>query len=78
MGITENRAILTDTKEIKGGVGKAIKMFEIHPSIINIKENVKNDFRFSFTEVNTYTIKAKIIKLKCSKMGNFMNINAKN
>ena len=40
LGITENRAILTDTKDIKGGVEKAIKMFEIHPSIINIKENV--------------------------------------
>ena len=77
LDITENRAILTDVKDIKGEVEKTIKMFEIHPSIINIKEKVKNDFRFSFTEINTDTIKAEIIKLKGNKMGTFMNINAK-
>ena len=39
LDIIENRAVLTEAKNIEGKVEKAIKMFEIHPSIISINAN---------------------------------------
>ena len=46
LGISENKAVLTETKNTEGKVEKAIQMFEFHPSIMSIKENVKIDFMF--------------------------------
>ena len=76
LGIMENRALVIETDNIYGGVEKAIKMFEIHPSIISIKENVKINLRFSFSEVNSGDIKLEIMNLK-NKVGTFMNIPTK-
>ena len=64
LGIMENRALVTETDNIYGGVEKAIKMFEIHPSIISIKEKVKINLRFSFSEINSGDIKLEIMNLK--------------
>ena len=77
LGITENRAVLMETDNIEGKVKKAIKMFEIHPSIISINENIKVDTRFSFSEVNADEMKSEIMNLKTNKAGTFMNIPAK-
>ena len=77
LDISENRAVLSETKNIEGKVEKAIKMFEFHPSIISIKENIKIDLRFSFSGVNTSDIRSEIMNLETNKAGTFMNIPTK-
>ena len=77
LGISENKAVLTETKNTEGKVEKALQMFEFHPSIMSIKENVKIDFMFSFSKVNANDIRSKIINLKTNKAGTFMNIPTK-
>ena len=77
LGISENREVLSETKNIEGKVEKAIKMFEFHPSIISIKENIKIDLRFSFSGVNTSDIRSEIMNLETNKAGTFMNIPTK-
>ena len=54
LNITENKLLLTETKNTLGSVDESIKMFEIHPSIRSIYKNVQVDKRFSFSEVNTF------------------------
>ena len=66
LGISENKAVLTETKNTEGKVEKAIQMFEFHPSIMSIKENV-----------NASDIRSEIINLKTNKAGTFMNIPTK-
>ena len=77
LGISENKAVLTETKNTEGKVEKAIQMFEFHPSIMSIKENVKIDFMFSFSKVNASDIRSEIINLKTNKAGTFKNIPTK-
>ena len=75
--ISENKFLLTDNKSVLGCVDKAIKRFEIHPSIQRINENVQVNLRFSFSEVDIDDIKQEIKKLSNKKSGTFMNIPAK-
>ena len=77
LGMSENKAVLTETKNTEGKVEKAIQMFEFHPSIMSIKENVKIDFMFSFSKVNASDIRSEIINLKTNIAGIFMNIPTK-
>ena len=77
LNVTENKAVLTSTENIMGKVDKAIKRFEVHPSIISIKENVNFLSRFSFTRVNINDIKTEIKCLDNRKIGTFMNIPTK-
>ena len=46
LGITDNKALLTDDSNINDPVGKAIKKFEKHPSILDIKKNVSIESTF--------------------------------
>ena len=77
LGIEENRYVLSDSTIVEGKVRKAIKKFEIHPSIISIRENVKFNDLFSFSEVSMEDIESEIMKLKTKKVGTFMNIPTK-
>ena len=43
-------------------------MYEAHPSIISIKENVNIESRFSFIEVNACGIKSETMRLKTKEI----------
>ena len=77
MNIEEDKYLETDTIRLSDPVEIAIKKIENHPSIIKIKENIKNNKTFSFSEVNTNDIASEIKKLKTNKAGTFMNIPVK-
>ena len=77
LDITENKYLLTKTNNELSGVSEAIAKFEQHPSVLSIKERVKIDLLFSFSEVNVETIKFEIKRLNKNKAGTFMNIPTK-
>ena len=77
MAITENKDLLTDNSDIDDPVEKAVKKFENHPSILDIKQNVAVSLVFTFTEVNAAEILLEINDLDDKKAGTFMNIPAK-
>ena len=77
MNIEEDKYLETDNIRLSDPVEIAIKKNENHPSIIKIKENIKNNKTFSFSEVNTNDIASEIKKLKTNKAGTFMNIPVK-
>ena len=51
LDITVNRFLISETNNEINDVNIAITKFENHPNIISIKENVKVDLIFSFSEV---------------------------
>ena len=75
--IIENKSVLSFTEKMIGKVEKAIKKFEIHPSIISIKENINVQSQFSFTRVSVEDIRSEIKSLNNRKAGTFMNIPTK-
>ena len=77
LDITENRFLITETSKDLNGVSEAIAKFENHPSIVCIKENVKIDNRFSFSEVNLDDIQEEIKLLSNKKAGTSLNIPTK-
>ena len=77
LAITENKALLTDNSDIKDPVRKAIKKFENHPSILDIKKNVTVSSIFSYKEVNAAEMLLEINDLDDKKAGTFMNIPTK-
>ena len=77
LGITDNKALLTDDSNINDPVGKAIKKFENHPSILDIKKNVSIESTFAFSEVNAAEMLIEINDLNDKKAGTFMNIPVK-
>ena len=50
LDISENRLLLTATESLTDPVEIAIKKFESHPSIFDIKDNINNS-KFNFSEV---------------------------
>ena len=48
IGITENKHLLTETDNLKDPVKISIKIFENHPSILSINENINVNNLFSF------------------------------
>ena len=52
LDIQKNSALENDTEKISNPVYKALKRFEDHPSILEIKKNVSIASEFSFSEVN--------------------------
>ena len=77
LGITENKALLTDDSNIDDPVQKAIKKFEKHPSILDIKKNVTINSSFVFSEVHAAEMLLEIKDLDDKKAGTFMNIPVK-
>ena len=51
LGIKENRLLLQPVEESDIGVDRCIKMYETHPSIIRIKNNVEVTSEFVFLPV---------------------------
>ena len=51
LGLSKNEVLLTKIEVSQGKVLDAIKEFEVHPSILKIKENVAIDGEFSFKPV---------------------------
>ena len=77
LGITENQLLLTEVVHSKGEVDDAIKMYEAHPSIIKIRENVKVESQFSFSLISVEDIQSEIKSLKPKKAIPYMNIPIK-
>ena len=77
LGISENKILLTEPKQSEGEVLDAIKMYESHPSIIKIKENVKVEQEFSFSPVSLQDIRTELKALSTKKATPFMGISAK-
>ena len=77
LAITANKALLTDNSDIKDPVRKAIKKFENHPSILDIKKNVSISSIFSYKEVNAAEMLLEINDLDDKKAGTFKNIPTK-
>ena len=69
--------LVLETNNELSDVDEAVAKFAIHPSIISIRDNVKIDQTFSFSEVNADEIKFEINGLNKNKAGTFMNIPAK-
>jgi hypothetical protein len=74
LGIEGNKALENNTAGITDPVLKAVKRFEDHPSILEIKKNVTIDTEFSFSEVTKEEMIIEIDKLKVKKAGTYMNI----
>ena len=58
LGINENNMLLTEIHESQGKVMDAIKMYENHPSIIEIKKHIVVGTKFTFSPV-TFMVSSK-------------------
>jgi hypothetical protein len=76
LGIMKTEPII-DPEVSQGDVLDAIKMYESHPSIIKIKENVVVDKEFSFSPVSLQDIRTELKALSTKKATPFMGISAK-
>ena len=74
LDIAENKILLTDTGNLEDPVNIALKKFESHPSIIDIKEKVSVETKFSFGKVGIRDIELEVGNLKTKKASTFMNI----
>ena len=77
LSIEENKALLDDESNETGPVRKAIKKYQYHPSIINIKKHIQVTEKFSFWDVDADEIKIEIENLNSKKSGTFMGIPIK-
>ena len=69
LGIVENKLLLNPVSTSDVGVNKCIKMYETHPSIINIKRHVKVDQEFYFLPITADEMEKKIAALNPKKNG---------
>ena len=76
LDIKINPLLLNDPGELKNPVDIALKKFDDHPSIRDIRENVSVAQGFSFTKVTSEDMRLKIKALNIRKSGTFMNIPA--
>ena len=76
LNIIENIAVLNSTDNLTKSVDIALKRFENHPSIIEIKEKVTVKAKFSFLKVEISDIRTEIRNLDTKKAGTFLNISA--
>ena len=77
LDIVENNALLTFTGDLTDPVKIALKKFENHPSIIDIKDNVTIENKFSFSKVGIGDVELEVKSLKTKKATMFMNIPSK-
>ena len=69
LGIVENKLLLNPVSTTDVGVDKCIKMYETHPSIVNIRRNVKVDEEFYFSPITAAEMEKKIASLNPKKNG---------
>ena len=74
--INENTFLLSPTTS-EDPVEKAIQKYNSHPSILAIRENVRPDFKFQFSEVQLKDIEKEIINLAPNKSIPSMSIPCK-
>ena len=78
LNITENRFLLNVTENLNNPVEIALKKFENHPSIIDIKRMVDLDINlFCFFKISEADIKQELQSLKTGKASTFMSIPTK-
>ena len=77
LSIEENKALLNDSSDEINPVRRAVKKFQYHPSIINIKKHVQVIEKFSFWDVDVDEMKIEIDNLDSKKSGTFMGIPIK-
>ena len=77
LNMTENMILMTPTGNLINPIEVALKKFENHPSIIDIKNNVVIGTTFSFSKVSKGDIEFEIRSLKTNKASTFMNIPTK-
>ena len=69
LGIVENKLLLNPVSTTDVGVDKCIKMYETHPSIINIKKHVTIEEEFYFSPITAAEMEKKIASLNPKKNG---------
>ena len=69
LGIVENKLLLNPVSISDVGVEKCIKMYETHPSIVNIRRHVKVDHEFYFRPITAADMEKKIAALNPRKNG---------
>ena len=77
LDLPKNRFLINDTKNLTNHVDIVIKKFENHPSIINIKEMIHTDTKFSFWKIESSEIENEVKTLKTGKATIFLNIPVK-
>ena len=72
---------MTDFSNIDDPVGRDVKKFEYHPSILDIRRNISISISinslFAFSEVGAAEMLIEIKNLNDKKSGTFMNIPVK-
>ena len=77
LDITENWYLLIDSEGIDDPVDGAIKNFEVHPSVLMIKEKVNISDTFTFTKIDSDVIESEINHLNHKKANSFNGIPTK-
>ena len=77
LNITGNTVFLKSTENMTDPVMIALKKFENHPSIVNIKEKVSMKSKFTFSKVGISDIELEIGNLNTKKVGTYLNIPTK-
>ena len=75
--IPQNTCLINNTGNLIDPVDIALKKFENHPSVINIKEMIDLDTKFSFSKINSSDIEHELKSLKTNKATTFMSIPVK-
>ena len=75
--IDGNRLLLENTGDLSNPIEIAIKKFENHPSILNIKDNISLSSSFTFTQVTLSDIEKEIKNLHPKEASTFQNIPIK-
>ena len=77
MEILDNKYLLTETEGVVDPVDVAIKKFEVHPSILTIKDKVHISNTFSFQNIDLDDIEFEIKRLNHKKANTFNGIPTK-
>ena len=77
LNISQNKDLLSFTGHIVDPVKKPLKKFELHPSILEIKDKVNVESKFCFSKINIGDIEMELRGLKTKKACTLMNISAK-
>lgn len=77
LNIPENSCLTGNTRNLTDPIDIIIKKFENHPSILNIKDKIDIDNKFSFYKLNKSDIEYEIKNLKSGKATTFLNIPVK-
>ena len=78
LGIIENQSLLSTSNGIDDPIDRIIKKYEIHPSILAIKDKVKFPLqKFSFSHISLSNMEHEVKSLNGKKSATFQNILAK-